>query len=69
MITIFAGIALSVINLILALVNGRSSRMAEIKSTAGIRELYHRTYERGRRLVSIARPGKSERRRVPSRFD
>jgi hypothetical protein len=69
MITILAGIALSVVNLILALVNGRSKRMAEIKATAGFRELYQRTYKRGRRLVSSARPGKTERRSVPRRLD
>jgi hypothetical protein len=68
-ITIFAGIALSVANLILALVNGRTRRMAEIRATAGIRELYQRTYQRGRRLVSIARPAKSERRGVSGRLD
>ena len=62
MITILAGIALSVVNLILALVNGRTTRMAEIKATAGFRELYQRTYKRGRRLVASTRPGKAERR-------
>jgi hypothetical protein len=62
MITILAGIALSVVNLILALVNGRTKRMAEIKATAGFRELYQRTYKRGRRLVASTRPGKAERR-------
>jgi hypothetical protein len=65
MITILAGIVLSVVNLILAIINGRSDRMAELKATAGIREIYQRTYKRGRRLVSIARPGKSERRDAP----
>ena len=69
MITILAGIVLSVINLILALVNGRTSRMAHLKATAGFRDLYQRTYKRGRRLVAIARPGRSERRIVPSRVD
>jgi hypothetical protein len=69
MITILAGVALSVVNLILALVNGRTRRMAEIKATAGIRELYQRTYQRGRRLVSIARPAKSERRGASGRSD
>jgi hypothetical protein len=69
MITILAGIALSVVNLILALVNGRSKRIAEIRATAGVRDLYLRTYERGRRLVSIARPAKTERRGAPGRLD
>jgi hypothetical protein len=55
MITILAGIALSVVNLILALVNGRSRRMAEVKAIAGIRELYLRTSKRGRRLVRPSR--------------
>jgi hypothetical protein len=62
MITIVAGIVLSVANLILALVNGQASRVAAVKHAAGIREMYQRTYQRGRRLVSIARSGKSERR-------
>jgi hypothetical protein len=69
MIMIVAGLVLSVANLVLALVNGRSSRMAEIKAMAGLRELYQRTYKRGRRLVSIARPGKSERRAGTARVD
>lgn len=69
MITILAGLALSVVNLILALVNGRTKRMAEIKATAGFRELYQRTYKRGRRLVTIARPSKGERRTAPNRLD
>jgi len=63
--TILAGVALSVVNLIVAIVNGSSSRTAEVKATAGIRELYQRTYQRGRRLVSITRVGKVERRKVP----
>jgi hypothetical protein len=54
-------VVLSVANLILALVNGQASRMAEVKQVAGMRELYQRTYQRGRRLVSIARIGKAER--------
>jgi hypothetical protein len=69
MIMILAGFALSVVNLILALVNGRSSRMAELKATAGFRELYQRTYKRGRRLVSNARPGKIDRRKDAGRLD
>jgi hypothetical protein len=69
MITILAGLALSVVNLILALVNGRSKRMAEIKATAGFRELYQRTYKRGRRLVTNTRPGKTERRTESPRLD
>jgi hypothetical protein len=64
--TILAGAVLSVVNLIVAVVNGSSSRTAEIKATAGIRELYQRTYQRGRRLVTIARTGKVERRRQPT---
>jgi hypothetical protein len=64
--TILAGIALSVVNLIVAVVNGSFSRSAEVKATAGIRELYHRTYNRGRRLVSIKRIGKVERRKQPT---
>jgi hypothetical protein len=66
MITIVAGIVLSVANLILALVNGQASRVAAVKQAAGIREMYQRTYQRGRRLVSIARSGKTERRRQPT---
>jgi len=66
MIVILAGIALSILNLILAVVNGRSSRMAEVKATAGFKELYHRTYQRGRRLVSINRTGRGERRKTGS---
>ncbi len=65
MITILAGLVLSVANLIVALVNGRASRSAAVKQAAGIREMYQRTYQRGRRLVSIARIGKAERRRQP----
>jgi hypothetical protein len=64
--TILAGAVLSVVNLIVAVVNGSSSRTAEIKATAGIRELYQRTYQRGRRLVSIPRIGKVERRKRPA---
>ncbi len=64
MIVILAGIALSILNLILSVVNGRSSRMAEVKATAGLKELYQRTYQRGRRLVSITRSGKLERRKT-----
>ena len=64
--TILAGVALSVLNLIVAIVNGSSSRTAEVKATAGIRELYQRTYNRGRRLVSITRTGKVERRKQPT---
>ena len=63
MITIIAGIILSVVNLILSLVNGRTSRMAEAKASASIKELYQRTYKRGRRLVAITRAGKPERRK------
>ncbi len=63
MIVILAGIVLSIANLVLAVVNGQSSRMAEVKASAGIRELYQRTYLRGRRLVSINRTGKLERRK------
>jgi len=63
--TIFAGVALSVVNLILAIVNGSVSRMAEVKATAGIRELYQRAYERGRRMVATTRIGKVERRKDP----
>jgi hypothetical protein len=65
MIVILAGIVLSIANLIVAVVNGRSSRMAEVKATAGFKDLYQRTYQRGRRLVSITRPGKGERRKAP----
>ncbi len=64
MIMILAGIVLSIVNLVLAVVNGRSSRMAEVKASAGIRELYQRTYQRGRRLVAITRTGKPERRKA-----
>ena len=69
MIVILTGIVLSIVNLILAVVNGRSSRMAEVKANASFRDLYQRTYQRGRRLVprlagSINRTGKAERRKV-----
>jgi hypothetical protein len=64
MITILAGFALSILNLLLAVANGRSSRMAEIKASANVRELYQRTYKRGRLLVSIARPDKADRRKA-----
>jgi hypothetical protein len=69
MITILAGFALGVVNVILAIVNGRSDRLAEVKSSAVIRELYQRTYKRGRRLVAITRAGKSERRAVRGPLD
>jgi hypothetical protein len=58
--TILVGVALSVANLIVALVNGRSSQMAEVTANANMRELYQRTFTRTRRRV-----GKSERRAAP----
>ena len=65
-ITILFGLLLSVVNMIVAVVNGRSSQKAEIKASANIRELYRRTYTKTRRLVSIARIGKVERRVAPA---
>jgi hypothetical protein len=64
-ITILFGILLSVANLVVAVVNGRTRQMAEIEARANIRELYQRTYKKTRRLVSIARIGKVERRAAP----
>jgi regulator of extracellular matrix RemA (YlzA/DUF370 family) len=66
LITILFGVFLSVANLVVAVVNGRTSQMAEIKASANLRELYQRTYKKTRRLVSIARTGKAERRAAPS---
>jgi hypothetical protein len=65
LVTILVGVALSVVNLIVALVNGRSSQMAEVTANANIRELYQRTFTRTRRRVSLPRIGKSERRAAP----
>ena len=66
-ITILFGVLLSVANLVVAVVNGRTSQMAEIRASANIRELYQRTYKKTRRLVSIARIGKAERRAAPDK--
>jgi hypothetical protein len=63
--TILFGFLMSVANLVVTLVNGRSSQMAEIKASANMRELYQRPYKR-RRLVSIPRIGKAERRSAPA---
>jgi hypothetical protein len=63
--TILFGILLSVANLIIAVVNGRFSQMAEIKASANVRELYERSYKRTRRLVSMPWIGKPERRTPP----
>ena len=62
---ILFGILLSVANLAVTLVNARFKQMAEIKASANMRELYERAYRRGRRLVSIPRIGKAERRKTP----
>lgn len=62
---ILFGILLSVANLAVTLINARYSQMAEIKASANMRELYERAYKRGRRLVSIPRIGKVERRKAP----
>ena len=64
--TILGGLLLSVGNLVVALVNSRSSQLAELRASSNIRELYDRTYKRTRRLVSITRSGKVERRAPPS---
>jgi hypothetical protein len=67
--TVMVGLFLSVANLVVSVLNGRSTQLAQIKATSDMRVLYERAYRRAplisRRLASIARPGKTERRRVP----
>jgi hypothetical protein len=67
--TILVGILLSIAALIIAVFNGRTSHRAEVKATSHLRELYERTYLKtpfiSRRLISIARPGRIERRVAP----
>jgi hypothetical protein len=67
--TILVGLLLSVANLFVSVLNGRSSQKAQIKATSNLRELYERTYRRtpfkSRRFVSMARPGRTERRAAP----
>jgi hypothetical protein len=67
--TVLIGLLLSVANLVVSVINGRSSQMAQLKATSNLRGLYERTYRRAplisRRLVSVARPGKIERRDLP----
>jgi hypothetical protein len=64
--TILVGIILSVAALIIAIFNGRTSHRAQVKASSHLRELYERTYRKtpfiSRRLISITRPGKIERR-------
>jgi hypothetical protein len=66
--TVMIGLFLSVANLVVSVLNGRSTQIAQIKATSDMRVLYERAYRRAplisRRLASIARPGKTERRRV-----
>jgi hypothetical protein len=70
---IWVGILMSVANLLISLLNGRTSQMAHLKATSNLRDLYERTYRKtpfaSRRFVSIARPGKTDRRRVSSGTD
>jgi hypothetical protein len=65
-VTILVGLILSVANLIISVLNGRTSQRAHLKAASNLRELYERTYKKtpfiSRRFVSIARPGKLERR-------
>jgi hypothetical protein len=67
---ILVGMLMSIATLIVAVVNGRSSHRAQAKATSNLRELYERTYRKtpfkSRRFISIARPGKVERRVAPS---
>ena len=65
LVTILVGVLLSVANLIVALVNGRSSQMAEITANANMRELYQRTFKRTRRRGLAVGFGKNERRAPP----
>jgi hypothetical protein len=69
-VTVLMGIFLSVANLVVSVVNGRSSQMAQLKATSDLRSLYERTYRRtpfiSRRFAAITRPGKIERRGPPS---
>jgi hypothetical protein len=68
--TIMVGVFLSLANLAVSVLNGRTSQMAHVKATSNLRELYERTYRKtpliSRRLISIARPGKTDRRHPPS---
>jgi hypothetical protein len=70
MVTIMVGVFLSLANLAISFLNGRTSQMAHVKATLNLRELYERTYRKtpliSRRFISIARPGKTDRRRPPS---
>jgi hypothetical protein len=67
--TILIGLLLSVGNLVISVLNGRTSHRAHTKAASNLRVLYERTYLRtpfkSRRFVSIVRPGKIERRRAP----
>jgi hypothetical protein len=68
-ITVLLGIFLSVANIVISVVNGRSSQMAQLKASSDLRGLYERTYLRtpfkSRRFAVITRPGKVDRRRAP----
>jgi hypothetical protein len=68
--TVLIGIFLSVANLVVSVLNGRSSQMAQLKATSDLRGLYERTYRRtpfkSRRFVAMTRPGKNDRRDPPS---
>jgi hypothetical protein len=69
--TILIGLLLSIANMVISVLNGRTSHRAHSKAASNLRVLYERTYLRtpfkSRRFVSIVRPGKLERRRTPSR--
>ena len=69
--TVLIGLGLSVANLVVSVMNGRTTQRAQLKATSDMRGLYERTYRRTpfitRRLVSIARPGKAERRSPPAK--
>jgi hypothetical protein len=68
--TIWLGIFLSVASMVVSVLNGRTSQRAHQKATLNIRALYERISRKtpltSRRFVSIARPGRSDRRRPPS---
>jgi hypothetical protein len=69
--TVLVGLFLSLANLVVSVLNGRSTQMAQLKATSDMRVLYERTFRRAplisRRSASIARPGKTERRSVPAK--
>jgi hypothetical protein len=66
---IWIGLSMSVVSLLISVLNGRTSQRAHLKATSNLRDLYERTYRKtpfvSRRFVTIARPGKTDRRRAP----